>query len=365
MLNASIDLNRTRMGSGKTAGITWGITNSNRITYTNSLGAGMVNSQKYRRQQNNAIYKIFSMTKVITSVCVMICIERKLIGSLDDSLEKYLPFKVNLQVVSSTNVRTPISAPVTIRNLLTHRSGFFYSGEGVSANLDTSFNFAYNCSLTTTVRNFCDLGLARQPNSQFLYSMSPLILGYVIQIVNGGQSLESFMRQNVLDPLNMTDTFFTVPAAKMDRVAQMFNEGHTQSTAKYDIPPCYGAGDTGLFSTAIDYLRFVQMFLNNGRSPKGARVLSPESVALMQQQQSDPGSGPAWGFGFALVQNYWGNTLRYEYGSASTSFWINAEKGHGLVLMMNRRPQSNMEWHKLLDIFYRQYPNISASINLL
>jgi CubicO group peptidase (beta-lactamase class C family) len=307
----------------------------------------------------DAIFRIASMTKPVTSLAAMMLIEEGKIG-LDDPLTKYLPDYERLRVLTSFNDadRTyqarPPARPVTIRHLLTHTSGIGYS-----------FADARLARLDDGKKTEADLPMLHDPGERFTYGPNTAVLGYVIEQVSG-QKLDAFLKARIFDPLGMRDTFFAVPADKRDRVVTQHARGASgwSERPNPDALQSNVRGDGGLFSTAADYARFMQVFLNGGRAG-ATRLVSDASLQQMTSNQlgalrvvEQPSANPAlakpfpfgggkdgFGFGFQIEapsRNADGE-LRTE-GSLSwggifnTHFWIDPQAGIAAAVLMQVLP---------------------------
>jgi methyl acetate hydrolase len=219
---------------------------------------------------SNAIFRMASMTKPVTSLAVMMLYEQGKLG-LDDPVTKYLPELSKLRVIGGR----PPKRPIVIRDLLTHTSGVVYSF------LDPRLAKLDDGHVVDT-----DLPLLYDPGEKFAYGPSTAILGDVVEKASG-EPLDVFFRTRIFDPLGMRDTAYTVPAEKHGRVVTVWNR---QADGSLLEKPNRGPfrstprGDGGLFSTAADYSRFMQLILNHGRLGR-VRLLRDETVALMTSNQ--------------------------------------------------------------------------------
>ena len=208
------------------------------------------------------------------------------------------------------------------------------------------------------------LPLLFDPGTRWAYGESTRVLGTLVETLTG-QSLDDFMEERIFVPLDMTDTFYVVPARKAHRVVTIHNRDE-QGLVEMPNPEEIAApdnGDGGLHSTAADYMKFVQMFLNSGRAHDGARLLSEESVRLMGQNHTgnvrvelQPAALPAWtrpfplgagrdtfGLGFQVTGAHDRPDMRRPgsmswAGIFNTEFWIDPESGIGAVLLMQYLP---------------------------
>lgn len=252
----------------------------------------------------DAIFRIRSETKPVTGVAMMILYEQGL-WNLDDPVSRYVPEFAGLRVVSGVDeagqpVLAPISRPPTMRELMTHTAGFAY---GIADDPSSPADQAYyragvlrSGSLTELVQKVSGLPMFAEPGKLWRYSVAADIQGHIVERLSG-QNLPVFMQERIFTPLGMKDTAFYVPEEKQPRLAALYDadpvtgqlvpavEGDWRDVSK---PPAAPLGGGGLVSTAGDFARFAQMILNKGELD-GARILKPESVALMTRNQLPPG----------------------------------------------------------------------------
>ena len=225
----------------------------------------------------DSIFSIASMTKAVTSAAAMQLVEQGKVVTLDEPASKHLPELGRLQVLdgfdsSGKPILRPSTTPVTMRQLLTHTSGFAYDiwHEAI-------FKFTSSGGDAKHV-------LAFEPGTQWQYGPSTSWVGWLAEAASG-MDLERYFQQNVLGPLGMKDTSFILPKERYERLVgryQRENNGSlTPVPRSLPVPPTVYHGDGGLFSTAPDYLKFTQMILKRGLGPGGERILKEKTVALM------------------------------------------------------------------------------------
>jgi methyl acetate hydrolase len=345
----------------------------NRILYQGAFG--MADVATARRMSTDVIFRLMSMTKVVTSVAAMQLVERGRLG-LDDPVEKYLPSFARLWVFDSFESESGdyrlrrATARVTLRHLLTHTSGLGYAFTSPILRDFKPKNSDQN-----------PVGpLLFEPGERWHYGTSTDWVGRLVESVSG-LSLDEYFRREILEPLGMTDTFFIVPAHKQPRLATLHRRGSDGRLAEQPRqaprPVTEFNGGGGLYSTAGDYLRLVQMFLNGGRA-NGARILSADSVAAMGQNQIGAlGVGAMktaipetsndfsfiadgrdkWGLGFLIAGAP--QSGRRSAGSLSwgglnnTYFWIDQERGVGGVIMMQLLPFADAKALGVCEAFER------------
>ena len=307
----------------------------------------------------DTMYRIYSMTKPITSIaCMMLVEEGKL--QLTDEVSQYIPAFAKTSVFAGGSSMKPITEPVMkpmrVWHLLTHTAGLTYGFNYFDA-VDDMYRragFDYGAppigNLETVCDRYASLPLVFQPGTSWNYSVATDILGRVIEVASG-MSLDEFFQKRILQPLGMVDTGFDVPAAKASRLAALYNVNteNNKTLRLTDLeknvlqPPAYYSGGGGLVSTVSDYWRFLQM-LENGGELDGARIVSPTTIDLMtmnhlpgNQDISEWGrpmgeemfyDGLGFGLGFAVVTNQAKSHMAspngtYSWGGmASTAFWI-------------------------------------------
>jgi methyl acetate hydrolase len=321
----------------------------------------------------DSIFSIASMTKAVTSAAAMQLVEQGKM-TLDEPASKHVPELGMLQVLDGFDsagkpMLRPAVKPVTLRQLLTHTSGFAYDTWH-----DAMFKFTSSGADATHV-------LAFEPGSKWQYGPSTLWAGRLVEAVSA-QDLETYMRKNILDPLGMKDTTFIFPKEKFDRLVGLYRrqpDGSLMPAPRtMPAPPTTYRGDGGLFSTPPDYLKFTQMILKHGAGPGGERILKEKTVALMSAngtghipagrlktsraaQSSDvdfhPGHDDRYTLGFlmnpeAIPGERSAGSLAWA-GIDNTYYWIDPHRGIAGVIMMQFLPFADKEAVGLLDDFQR------------
>jgi CubicO group peptidase (beta-lactamase class C family) len=312
----------------------------------------------------NTIFRIYSMSKPITSVAAMMLVEEGKL-QLDDPLSKYIPAFANVKVGVEKKGEdgavgldlVAAKRPITIQDLFRHTSGITYGffGEGVvkKAYVDAHL-FDANVDNAGFAERIAKLPLAYQPGTTWDYSHSVDILGRVIEVVSG-KSLLQFEKERLLDPLGMKETaFYVTDPAKKPLIAEPFpNDRHIGNDAEMNDPRVaekWESGGGGMVSTIGDYARFTQMLLNGG-TLDGKRYLSPKTIAYMGSNHIGPVSGvvpgpyylPGLGFGFGLgfavrtdagVNPAEGSVGEMSWsGAAGTTFWVDPKENMYVVFM--------------------------------
>jgi methyl acetate hydrolase len=352
------------------------ITDRERVLYQSAFGVADVATG--RPLTSDALFRIASMTKPVTSVALMQLVEQGRIA-LDDPAEKYLPELAGLKVIESFDATTgdyrlrPASRAPTVKHFLTHTSGLAYP-----------FTSAIWRDFKPRNGETFPFGgpLLFDPGERWHYSTSTDVVGKLVEAVSG-QKLEDYFREHIFVPLKMNDTSYNVPEAKGPRlVAQQQRAGDRMDGAIERQKPQPGLtiaapiGGGGLASTADDYGRFMRMLLNGGALDE-ARVLKPETVALMGQNHIGAVSVPAlksalprsadftfiadgrdkWGLGFLITADQvqgkrspgslsWG-------GINNTFFWIDPTRGIAGVIMMQYLPFADAKALAVYDAFER------------
>lgn len=298
--------------------------------------------------QKDTIFRIYSMSKPITGVAMMMLFEEGK-WQLKDPVAKYVPEFANLKVFA-TDARGNMTLvdpvhPVTMRELMTHTGGFtygYFSNTPVDKLQREADVINPNNTLEEMIKRVARLPLNTQPGSEWHYSISVDIQGYIVQKLSG-MPFEEFLEKRIFKPLGMVDTGFYVPADKMKRLAEFYNYGKDgkleleRGIANHDFSakPALSSGGGGLVSTATDYLRFCQMLLNGGQLD-GVRLLGPRTVELMRSNElpptmttGAPGDGFALDFGVytdpVAAGGYYGKGTYYWSGLGGTWFWIDPE----------------------------------------
>ena len=299
--------------------------------------------------ERDDIFRIYSMTKPITSVALMILVEEGKVA-LDDPLSKFVPEFGDVKVLAAGGDRVAADGPITVEHLLTHTSGLsygFFGDSSVDALYVEANPLAAAEGLDDFARRVAELPLLASPGTRWNYSVSTDILGRVIEVVSG-QTFDQFVKTRILDPLDMQDTAFMVPADKRNRFTANYarQNGALQATdsptdGQYTRPPAWLSGGGGLTSTASDYIRFAQMLLQEGELD-GVRILTADTVRQMRTNHL-PDSlipiaignylSPAYGFGlgFAVAVDAAASpepdndgVFRWA-GAANTFFWIDPQ----------------------------------------
>jgi CubicO group peptidase (beta-lactamase class C family) len=350
---------------GKFPGMSVTVARDGRVAYQQEFG--FADLEKRRPLTKDTIYRVFSMTKPVTGVAVMMLLEEARF-LLDDPVSNYLPCFKDLQVFESETASgmklVKAERQVTIRDLLRQTAGFTYGGSGDSvARLYQSKSlFDPATTLDQMVEKACSLPLRFQPGSRWEYGVSIDILGRLVEVISG-QPLDVFMKTRIFDPLKMVDTGFFVPEEKVGRFANCYSYSTEKGLSPLPAARAFDSysrgrntmlsGGGGLVSTVSDYLRFATMLARGGELD-GVRILGPRTVSLMSMNQLPDGVKPAWwggknggnGYGFTMsVTTDVAQTTGYGSigdfgwdGAASTFFRVDPREKLVVLVMTQRMP---------------------------
>ena len=322
----------------------------NRICYFESFGVMDIEAGK--PMQPNVIFRIYSMSKPITSVAVMKLYEQNCFH-LNTPVSEFIPAFGDLEVVKfvtdSGIELESLHRQITIHDLLTHTSGLSYGFETDSPVEDLYRNQLhdeayYERSLEEMIALLVTFPLVNQPGSAWRYSVATDVLGYLVEVVSG-VPFGDYLQTEIFDPLEMKDTGFYVPEGRLNRLAANYTPDPDGGLVLFDAPsgstfarpPRLHSGGGGLVSTTTDYLHFAQMLLNSGEWD-GRRILGRKTVELMTQnhlpENMHPFENPGVGFGLGVrvVESIGRNQIlgsKGEYGwggAASTNFWVDPQE---------------------------------------
>ena len=338
---------------------------------------GLRDVERGLRCEEDTLFRIYSMTKPLTSVALMMLWEEGAIA-LDDPVEKHIPEWRDLGVFKAGIVGGFVTdrpaRPMQVVDLMRHTSGLTYGFQS-RTNVDAAYrrlkigDMPGVLTLEETVAALAALPLEFSPGEAWNYSISTDIVGYLVGRLSG-MPFQDFLRTRILQPLKMVDTDFQVAPGQEHRLAACYGVGaqgglalqEDPQTSPYLKPPVFYSGGGGLVSTAADYLRFMRM-LANGGVLDGVRLIAPRTLKLMTANHLPGGqdltnlsrsmfsestyAGIGFGLGFAVVfdaprtlipgsngEYYWG-------GAASTAFWIDPAEEVMAVLMTQLMPSSS------------------------
>ncbi len=351
---------------------------------------GMMDIERRKPMAEDTIFRIYSMTKPIATVALMMLYEHGHF-QLGDQVYKYIPEWKNLEVYVSGEypnfVTKPPERDMTIRDLLSHTSGL---SMGTPGETGTKVSAAYQKlkvfnlregTLREMVQKVAELPLEFSPGTKWNYGISTDICGYLVEVISG-MSFDEYLKTHIFAPLGMVDTGFHVPSEKLARFAANYNRDSNKNLqllddparSSYLKPPTFFSGGGGLVSTAADYYRFCQMLLNGGEFD-GVRLLGPKTIEYMTMNHL-PGNqdltnlsisafsetaneGVGFGLGFAVVidliksqqvgsigEYYWG-------GAASTIFWIDPVQDLIVIFLTQLMPSNTFNFRgQLKSLIY-------------
>lgn len=347
------------------------IARNGKIAYYQAFG--YADAENRKPLQRDAIFRIASQTKAITSVAVMMLFEEGRF-LLDDPVSKYLPEFKNLRVMDKYNpvdtsfTTVPANREITIRDLLTHTSGIGYAGIGTAEAKAIYAKYRIPSGIATPEERLSDvmgrlgaLPLFHQPGERWTYGLNTDVLGYLVEVVSG-MSLDAFFQKRIFGPLGMKDTWFYLPASRHGRLTRLYTENAARKSVPFpklnnldpDFPKLEGrfySGGAGLSSTLYDYAIFLQMLLQGG-TYNGQRLLSPASVRMMTSNQInnlDIGGGRKFGLGFGLSNEADAAKLpisegTFDWGGAfATTYWVDPKEGIVAMFFTQKYPHSHGE----------------------
>ena len=345
------DVMRQAMAAQQVAGGIVTVVRRGGLAYRECFGYADVENRRPMRE--DAIFRIHSMTKIVTSVAVLMLFEEGRF-LLADPVKKWIPEFGKLRVAPKPGANrkpAPLRRDVTVHDLLTHTAGLGY--DLVMQARDEGW------TQERFVRELCKLPLKRQPGVQWGYSAATNVLGRFVEVVSG-EPFDSFLQRRIFQPLGMTDTDFWVPPEKAGRLAQVYTTNDRKELVLATAPAAQGYlqkrvfknGGGGLVSTTSDYLRFALALLNDG-AWNGVRLLGRKTVALMIADQL-PAGHPAMeaagrGFGFGLGVSVLrtlgegkqlGSVGEYGWGGTScTQVWIDPSEQTIVLVMLQHLPK--------------------------
>lgn len=347
---------RAEVDEGRLAGIVTMLARHGKIVHSDHYGYQDLENQVPMRE--DTIFRIFSMTKPITGVAMMMLYEEGKF-TLDDPVAKFIPEFSNLVVANGdtqggTAITEPAHHKMTMRELMSHTGGLTY-GPFSRSRVDTLYNDANildrSSTLADMIAKLAKIPLRQQPGSVWHYSVSVDVQGYLVEVLSG-MDFDEFLQERLFTPLGMVDTRFYVGQEKASRFSREYTSGPNGLSSpvnnEFVEPVPFLSGGGGLTSTASDYMRFAQM-LGNGGELEGVRIIAQDSVDLMRANQLPEGQdeipgypGNAFGLDFAIVTDsaknggmspgsYW------WWGIAGSWFWIDPVEDLVFVGMIQNR----------------------------
>ena len=347
-----------------TPGVVTAIVRKGKLVHFSALGDMDVGAGKAMR--DDTIFRIASMTKPITSTALMMLWEQGHF-QLRDPVAKFIPefadvkVKIPSRADPTTDTLEPLQRPIQIRDMLTHTAGLANAYIGDVETYRQTFRVPPRDN-AELVAKLAGLPLNYQPGTQWQYSAATDVVGRLVEVISG-QSLDAFLKEQIFNPLDMTDTRFYLESEHAPRLAAQYRPGTDKKIELQDPgsaesqwikgPKTLFRGAGGLVSTARDYLRF-QLAMINGGNLDGARLLAPSTVSLMLENHTAdldlwlPGPGMGFGLGYGVVVDrgaaatplstgaaYWG-------GAYCTLSWLDPEQELVAVMMTQVRPYSHI-----------------------
>lgn len=352
----------------KVAGVVTLIVRNGKAAYFEAFGK--LDAAKNIPMPANAIFRIASQSKAVTSVAVMTLVEEGRVN-LGDPVAKYIPEFMDSKVAVQATDKgaqgysvVPARREITIRDLLTHTAGISY-GTGPAADLYRAagvqgwFFADKNVPIGDCIKKLAKLPFDAQPGEKWIYGFNTDILGYLVEVVSG-VSLAEYVKTKITDPLGMADTCYFLPESKADRLSPVYAAGKDGTIELVSEPRenayvtgprlCYSGG-AGLLSTAEDYARFLQMLANGGQLD-GVRVLGPKTVEIMTANNvgdlyGDRGQG--FGLGFWVTHDVGrtgepGSVGAFGWGGAYfTTYWVDPAERLVAVFMTQLLPAGGLD----------------------
>ena len=367
-------LERNYIETGKLKGAVIAVARKGQVAHLSALG--QMDAERARPMREDVIFRIYSMTKPLTTLAFMMLVEEGLVA-LDDPVSRYIPEWKDLGVFDGgvlQGFRTkPVSRPMLIVDLLRHTSGLTYGFQNRTT-VDAAYRqlaigeIETQGTLDSMIAGLSRVPLEFSPGDAWNYSVSTDVVGYLVGKISG-HPFEQFLKRRVIEPLKMVDTDFYVPPGKADRLAACYSLTPKGVALQDDprkspflTPPSFISGGGGLVSTARDYMRFCQMLLNGGEL-EGARLISPKTLELMGANHLPGGqdvatmskslfsesayAGLGFGLGFATTIDPAATLIPASKGdlswggAASTFFWADPREELAVVLMTQLLPSSS------------------------
>ncbi|HLO54964.1 MAG TPA: serine hydrolase domain-containing protein [Saprospiraceae bacterium] len=357
------------------------VVKDNQVVY--HKGHGYADLLAKKTMKPDAIFRIMSQTKAITSLAIMQLFEQGKLG-LDQCISDFIPEFKNPKLLKTFNAAdssytsVPAASEITFRDLLTHTSGISYPDIGkdtmraIYAKNGIPSGLGYfNENLLTKMKSLATLPLLHNPGERFTYGLSTDLLGALVEVISG-QSLETYFQENIFEPMGMKDTYFNVPVSKSHRLPTVYTEDSNQKIIEWSptfrnidpeypiIPKTYFSGGAGLSSTAYDYAIFLQMLLNGGKY-NNKQILGRRTVELMLSPQlADNFYGDDnFTLGFALTSAKSANLRMRSEGSFAwggyygTTYWADPKEKLICLFMTQHTPNSHRDFEeKITSVIY-------------
>jgi CubicO group peptidase (beta-lactamase class C family) len=368
--------------SGQIGGAVALVLKDGRVVYRRAVG--WIDQESDRRMTPDALFRIASQTKALTSVAILSLVEEGKI-SVDDPVSRFIPAFAHTTVAVKTDtglVIKPAARQITLRDLLTHTAGISYGTDGSVAPLYAAKGLGpaagwgwYTADkdepICTTIERLATLPFVAPPGERWVYGYNTDILGCVAERASG-MPLDELIRRRITGPLKMNDTYFFVPREASARLATVYaSDSLNHAERAPDGPRGQGnyvegprrsfSGGAGLVSTAADYARFLEM-LRQGGALDGVRILAPRTVDLMTHNQLgtllDSSGGNGFGFGFETTERYgaYGMTSvgTFHWGGAyGSAYFVDPVEHLVIVFMMNQLPNRTDVMSKFPTLVYQ------------
>ena len=349
---------QTHVDAGDVAGVVAAVVRHGRLVYHEALGE--IDRERGLAMPDDALFRLYSMTRPITSLAAMILWEDDRF-ELDDPVSMYLPEFADQRVFVDASdpdmaATRPRTSEMTVEHLLLHTSGLGSRGSSIYRTEQVRLR---SITLSQMVSNAARVPLFEDPGTRWRYGISTTILGRLVEVWSG-MAFDEFLRERIFDPLGMHDTVFRVDPSRAHRFGPAYRPGpngelrpHAIERVPFTEQPALIEGGVGLVSTVRDYLRFAQMFLNGGQLD-GARVLQPSTVAMMTVNRvpdallpigfGNPQPGRGWTLGFCVVMDAGASPLPVSEGtfwwdgSSGTRFFIDPVEDMVTVIMAAASP---------------------------
>ena len=350
---------------GKLAGAVTCVARQGEVAHLETFGYQSLETKT--PMAKDSIFRIYSMTKPITSVALMMLYEDVLFN-LTDPISQYIPAFADVKVLGTNGQLEVPVRPITVQDLLRHTAGLSYGGfDETQLPVDKLYDehaeiFSKKITNEELVKALVTLPLAFHPGTKWHYSMATDVCGYLVEVLSG-MSLAEFMQKNIFDPLGMIDTSFELEPSRLNRFCTLYGKTPDSDFAVLDTPENSGyltpvtlyAGGSGLVSTASDYLKFAQFILNKGELD-GVRLLGSKTVEFMTANHlpaellpiafegTEPMLGMGFGLGFGVMLDtaqtgFMGAVGDYGWGGyAETYFWIDPKEEMIALLMTQYLP---------------------------
>jgi CubicO group peptidase (beta-lactamase class C family) len=377
-------LNRNYIESGKIVGCQTLVARHGYLAYFKSLG--QMDRERRKLMADDTIFRIYSMSKPITSVALMTLYERGAF-QLNDAVARFIPEWCEHRVWVSgggAQMQTAVpQRPMTMRHVLSHTGGLTYGATNHPvdrAYREAGVNRGIGETLATFAQKLARVPLRYAPGERWMYSLSTDVCGYLVEAISG-ERFDQYLQENIFDPLDMKDTSFFVAPKKIERFAANYQREPDKSLKLIDDPersaylkqPTFFSGGGGLTGTLADYYRFCEM-LRRGGELDGARIIGPRTLEMMHMNHLAGGTdlaqmaldgfsetaseGVGFGLGFATTLGqvatgtlgvgdyYWG-------GAASTIFWVDPCEDMVVVFMTQLMPSGTFNFRgQLKNIIY-------------